>query len=335
MPYLPTYVTSYIQKLSSNEETTATVENTVSEIGDMANGVTSIAKAISEYGYVIVIMAIFFVMFLGLAVLVLKSNSKMISQLMKRQDTSDQTEQQIINKFVETALAAYGTKNDDNIKGVINELKESLRPLESAIKDLNSGNAGGHYNNSSNEDNDYHKDLVGAFIDVNMAFKDASRTALETLKCERVAIYVFHNGNTSIHGLPFFKMSCIHEWNSKGSATLRGKYHSDIPLHLFNGFVEILWRDGVYKIDNIDEEELKNDSIKEFVAFSNTKSLYLVGISDSDSKLAGFISVEFSNPDTFTTDDTRDTFVKSTIDKMAAKIAPIIANHYVYQKKKD
>ena len=325
---------NYSAKLLSDTVETATQSpDTITTVGEMSDGVVNIAKAINDFGPVIVVMAIFFILFLGLAVLVLRNNAKMMSQLMKRQETSDRTDQQIITKFVEKALDDHDSKNEEELKSVTGELKESIDSLQKTIASMQHQTIVAQQAQQIAPQDDYHKDLVGAFIDVNMAFKDASRTALSALNCDRIAIYVFHNGNSSIHGLPFFKMSCIHEWTSKGggSGTLRGKYHADLPLHQFNDFIEDLWKDGIYKADNIKTVGEKDKSILEFTAFSNTQALYMIGIRDSDEKLAGFITAEFTEADTFNSDEERDKFINDTLHEMIGKVAPIIANHYVYK----
>lgn len=324
---------SYSAKLLSDTVEATNNLDAITTVGEMSDGVTNMAKAISDFGPVIVVLAIFFILFLGLAVLVLRNNAKMMTRLMKHQETSDQTDQQIINKFVEKALDDRDANSEDEIKKATEEFKKSVESLQQTILALQQQSMITKQTQQVTAQDDYHKDIVGAFIDVNMAFKDASRTALSTLGCDRVAIYVFHNGNSSVHGLPFFKMSCIHEWTSKGgsSGTLRGKYHCDLPLHQFNDFIEDLWNDGIYKADDIDIAEEKDKSISEFTAFSNTQAIYMIGIRDSEDKLAGFITAEFAEKDTFNDDTARDEFINNALQDMISKVAPIVANHYVYK----
>ena len=102
----------------------------------------------------------------------------------------------------------------------------------------------------NNDPDYYHKDILKSYIDINMALKDASRNCQDKINCDRLAIYVFHNGNKSFHGLPFFKMSCVHEWNRMRINSLRGKSHMNMPLHLFD-FVADLYKDGFFKNLNI------------------------------------------------------------------------------------
>ena len=299
----------------------------ITNVGEMTDGITNIAKAISEYGPLVVLMAVFLVIFLALVVLVLRSNSKMMTQIMNRQRTSDELDQKIINKFVENALATQKTNHDTEVKELVEEIKEAIKLRDASEEHRDP--------NNDNSNNDYHKDLVGAYIDVNMAFKDASRSALNALHCDRVAIYVFHNGNKSMHGLPFFKMSCVHEWTTHGSNTLRGKSHTDMPLHLFNDFIENLWKCGVYKAEDVQKSIHEDPSLKEFIAFSNTESLYMVSIKDDEGALSGFVVAEFEQIEHFECDDRRDTQIRHIIDTMIDRVGPIVTHQYIYRRKEE
>lgn len=314
-------MTYYMPKLLT--ETVSAVENidSITSVGEMTNGVTGIAKAISDYGPVIVLMSIFFVIFIALVVLVLRSNSKMMNQIINSKSKNDEMEQEIISKMLQSALEEQNEKNHIDTESILDEINKSLKALTGEKKE------------EKKESDDYHKDLVGAYIDVNMAFKDASREALNKLKCERIAIYVFHNGNNSLHGFPFFKMSCIHEWTSHGSNTLRGKFHSDMPLHMFDDFINDLWKDKVYKAADIEEVAKIDPSILEFTSYSSTKALYMIAIVDSNDTLAGFIVSEFSNPDTFDKDSVRDRFIYNILSEMRTKVSPIIVNKYVFKNR--
>ena len=292
--------------------------DTISDVSDSSDAVSTISQAISEYGLPIVIMAVFFVIFLIAIFGILRNNSKMMEDLMNRQKNSDNFEQDVITKLVNSALDAR-LKNE-----IADTLKDSITPLQKTVDELNKKKE------SEEASEGYHKDLIGAYIDVNMAFKDASRSAQTELNCDRIAIYVFHNGNKSMHGLPFFKMSCIHEWTSRGN-TLRGKYHTDMPLHLFNDFIEDLWKQGVYKIEDVSKVLDTNDSVEEFVNYSNTKSMYMVAIKDDNKAITGFVVAEFDSIDTFEHDDIRSEAVKSILNNMIVKISPIISNKYIYR----
>ena len=302
------------------------------DIKDASEGVVNISEAISKYGLAVVIMAVFFVIFMILIVIMLYSNTKMINQIISSKSESDKQDQSIISKFVDSALDAKGVSGKDEIVDTLShELKESLLPITKQLESMATNTM--EHNNEHGDD--YHRDIVGAYIDINMVFKDISRATLSALNCDRVAIYVFHNGNKSMLGLPFFKMSCIHEWTLHGSSTLRGKSHMDMPLHLFNDFVENLYKNGFYKSENLDYAIKEDPSLKEFMAFSNTKSFYMIGIYGADNTLTGFVSAEFNSIETFDSDEKRNLEVKRIMDNMILKISPIVANKYVFRHNED
>lgn len=333
---------NYLNLLLSENAGTDVIVDIANGAATTADGVTGISKAIHDYGPLVVIFSIFIVLFLGMALMILRSNSKLMDRVLKREESSDTLDQAVVTKFVEAALEKYTsttngtptnteaiakTESEKLVSKLTNELHDATKQLADDIHGINE-----KHNKNNNED-DYHKDIVGAYIDVNIAFKDASRNCLNAINASRIGIYVFHNGNSSICGLPFFKFSCIHEWTSTGSATIRGKYHNDIPLQYFNDFIEDLWKDGYYKTANIEEAVKADPSLGEFVAYSNIKALYIVGVYDSNDKLAGFIIAEFDKDEDFDTNSSRDHAIYDALKKMAGKISPIIGHTYIYKEK--
>lgn len=306
---------------------------------DAAEGVTGISKALHDYGPLIVILSVFILLFIGMAFMILRSNAKLMDRVLKRDESSDTLDQTVVTKLVEAALEKFTNSNNalnnnnadlardesDRLASKISsELQKSTKQLADDIRGISATKA-------NEEENDYHKDIVGAYIDVNIAFKDASRHCLNSIGASRIGIYVFHNGNSSICGLPFFKFSCVHEWTSTGSATIRGKYHTDIPLNYFNDFIEDIWKNGYYKTTDIEKSVRDDPSLGEFVAYSKINALYIIGVYDINDKLAGFIIAEFDKPEDFDVNEVRDHEIYDSLKQMAGKISPIIGHHYIYR----
>lgn len=298
------------------------------DINNVASGVKDISEAIYNYGIAIVVIGVFFVIFMIMTIIMLFNNIRMSKHTMDSKERSDMQREEVITKLINNALEA---KNADVSSTISKEIKDTLTPISKQLEELSSEVHRKDNHKEENED-DYHKDIVGAYIDISMAFKDISRKTINELNCDRIAIYVFHNGNNSIYGLPFFKMSCIHEWTKHGAHTLRGKSHVDIPLHLFDDFVENLYKYGVYKSENIENAIIEDPSIKDFLALSDTKSLYLVAVKNTDDALVGFVAAEFSDVETFESDPERDAHIAHILDHMISNIAPIIGNKYIYRK---
>ena len=321
------------------------ITDIASGTANSAEGLTGIAKALHDYGPLIVIFSVFILLFLGMALMILRSNSKLMDRVLNKNETSENLDQAVMQKFVEAALDKYTNsgnnssnpntaaiakiESDKIVSQLNNELQKATKQLADDIHGINR-----HNNDSSKqneEENDYHKDIVGAYIDVNIAFKDASRHCLNSINASRIGIYVFHNGNSSICGLPFFKFSCVHEWTSNGSGTIRGKYHTDIPLQYFNDFIEDLWKNGVYKTTNIDKAIKDDPSLEEFIVYSHINALYIIGVYDVNDKLAGFIIAEFDHEEDFDTNESRDRVISDSLKEMSGKISPIIGHHYIYR----
>ena len=296
-------------------------------IEDASSGVVNISEAIYKYGPAVVIAAVFFVIFMILIVIMLYNNTRMINQMMNSKVDSDKQDQALLSKLIENIMATGNKKdNTETLVNAVSELKDTLIDKIDHLED-------GVHKDEEPKGDDYHKDIVGAYIDINMAFKDISRQTLNDLQCDRIAIYVFHNGNQSMYGLPFFKMSCIHEWTKHGSNTsLRGKSHSDMPLHLFNDFLEDLYKNGYYKAENIDNAMVEDNSIREFTALTDSKALYLIAVNDMYGSLIGFVDAEFHNVETFESDENRDAYIREKMEYMISKISPIIGNKYIYKK---
>lgn len=312
---------------------------------DAKESITGISKALHDYGPIIVITSVFIILFLGMALMILRNNAKLMNRVLEREKTTENLDQSVVTKFVEAALEKYTSsvgeainareldKSNSESEKIISEFNKELHEATKQLADDIHGIASNTKSNQNFVKNDYHKDIVGAYIDVSMTFKDASRRCLNEINASRIGIYVFHNGNTSICGLPFFKFSCIHEWTSNGLGTVRGKYHTDIPLQYFNDFIEDLWSNGYYKTTDIEKSIAINPSLEEFVAYSNVKALYIIGINDSNNKLVGFIIAEFDHDEDFDINASRDKDIRASLDEMSNKISPIIANKYIYKEK--
>lgn len=288
-------------------------------VDTMIGGVTRLSGLMSNHGILIVVIsAILIILFVSILCLLI-SNSRMISNIMKMNDINNSTVIDSLDKFTNSSTNA----NNVEMKKTVEEFKKSIKSInQTNIKDLKTKN---------NSQEDYHKNIVGAYINVSMAFKDASRAALNKIGCDRIAIYTFHNGNVSMYGLPFFKMSCIHEWTKTGVNTLRGKSHIDLPLHLFTDFIEDLWKNGEYMSEDIEKSQVIDHSIKEFIAYSETRSLYITAVKNFDDIIVGFIIAEFGNVETFETDQKRHDEIKEAMDEMSLKVSPILGSEYVYK----
>lgn len=303
--------------------------NQAEEMDTMIGGVARLSGLMSDYGILVVVLSVMIVIFFAFTIYMLINNSRMIKNFIQSNNTNNSTVTDMLGEFVRESTSGQQNANNAGLREAIRELKDTLKPMSQAIEELKNKDS------KNEEEEDYHKNIVGAYIDVNMTFKDASRAALNKIGCDRVAIYTFHNGNMSIHGLPFFKMSCIHEWTKTGASTFRGKSHTDLPLHLFSDFIEDLWKNGEYMSEDVEKSQVIDPSIKEFIAYSETKSLYIKAVKNYDDIITGFIIAEFDHVETFEHDQKRYDEVKEAMDEMSTKVLPILGSKYVYKNPVD
>lgn len=282
--------------------------NTSTSVSDVTTGITNIADILNNYGPLITIASIFIILFILMAAVMVYLFVLLYKERLKEKKEDDSLKDASNKLLVDmlTKLSDQMTNNQTTLQNKVEALSNTTPPKS---------------NNN----------LVGVYIDVNMAFKDASRMVFDVLNVDRIAIYVFHNGNKSTHGLPFFKMSCIHEWNRNKGFNMRGKAHTDLPLHVYSDMVETLYRDSEYFISDINKEKLDDYSMREFVFYSNSKSLFALAIKDELDNLCGFSIVEFNNPTDFSDEKVYDK-VKDTLEIMNGSIKYIVANNDFREK---
>lgn len=192
-------------------------------------------------------------------------------------------------------------------------------------------------NNKDMNDYQLHeeKDLMTLFGNIHKRLREDCREALEILNADRTAVYVFHNGSSSIHDLPFFKFSCIAEFIARGSgSTSKMKAHNSIPIDLLNHIIDILIRDGNFvhfKISNNDDLSIDEKLFLNKLLLQGTeKTCILYSIYDMENRCMGFIFAEFGE-DSFTKEELKEK--KVHLKYLAEKLSPILEFSNYYKKK--
>lgn len=130
------------------------------------------------------------------------------------------------------------------------------------------------------------KDIANIFANLSKALSDICSSTLQKSNSDRTAIYTFHNGNHTSHGLPFAKMTCYGEKVSKDSQTNRlVANHTAMPLNLFDSIILGLHENAEYRI-NIEETKDLVDFM--FIRGSRLKECFFLPIYDSEEKMMGF-----------------------------------------------
>lgn len=309
-------------------------------IGEDATSIVEIAEGIQKYGFIAIGFAVVVVIFLIIIGFVFIMNMKIMKDLSNRSEKSSSSNENIIDKLIDEMIKRNiatsvsvdelnKIKNSlsDELSNAVAKLEGDIDSNENKIRDAQKKLIEEYVNNNKHE-----ADFVGKFVSDHAMFKNHSKPLIDILKCDRVGIYVFHNGNASMHGLPFYKMSCIYECTNIDQKSIRGMHHTNMPLNFYYDFVEVLYIHGEYKVENLDQVISEDYSMKEFTQYSNCKSIYIVAVKDNNGIIGGFVTVEFDEKDSFESDPERGKLVRESIDNMISAINPILISKSIYKK---
>lgn len=165
------------------------------------------------------------------------------------------------------------------------------------------------------------KNIVEIFVKLNETLKDECRSTLEKTNAERTAVYVFHNGASASHGLPFFKLSCISEWIKRGSeSTSRMKEHTNIPLSMFNALVTTLYNNGRMVVKDLSILANEDPFTHKFLASKRINSCVVECVYDSDNRIMGFVLAEHQG----TLTESEIEYNIDVLRSLCAKIKPVL-----------
>lgn len=172
-------------------------------------------------------------------------------------------------------------------------------------------------------------DIVEIFLNINSSIKEILKDISDSINSSRIAIYVFHNGVYSSHGLPFFKTSCICEIIKKNSGVTKNiNNHSGLPLQMFDTSISILYKNGKLSIKDVDDDndETVHDCpvLIGMLKSNNIKSGIGVAIYDHDNNILGIVIAEFT--------DIKDSLdeIENTIITKAPLLSPILEYSGIY-----
>ncbi len=141
-------------------------------------------------------------------------------------------------------------------------------------------------------------DIVQVFLDINSNIKEILKDISDDINSSRTAVYVFHNGVYSSHGLPFFKTSCICEVIKKNCGVSKSiDLHSGLPLQMFDNNISYVYKNGKMTILDVNNEEddLVHDApvLVGMLKNNNIKSATGIAVYDHDNNILGILLVEF------------------------------------------
>lgn len=162
------------------------------------------------------------------------------------------------------------------------------------------------------------EDLQITFDKLNRSIKDYCRQCMDTIKAQRLGIYLFHNGTYSLNGIHFFKMSCICEKVVVGSGTReRAIEHASIPINLFDDMIAQLIEEGSYLIKRPEKpSDLETSNMKIFFSSSKIKFIHTIAIYDNNNNIIGFVLAEMAQDYSEEMVNAQRISIKQLIDKI-------------------
>lgn len=162
-------------------------------------------------------------------------------------------------------------------------------------------------------------DLMKVFVKLKESMHDYCKYCMDNINADRLAIYLFHNGTHSTHGVKFFKVSCICENVRIGSGIREHSIeHSNIPLNLFDIMIDNLLKDGEYIIKNDGNLQYMNCRI--FISSDKIKYAITEAIFDKNNVILGFVIIESSKD----YDENNIDSQRQEIRKLISQISPIL-----------
>ena len=133
--------------------------------------------------------------------------------------------------------------------------------------------------------------LFNVFLGIRNSIKDNAVSCLNSIEANRLAIYLFHNGTTSTHGVKFFKMSCVGETITRGSGIReRMIEHSAININILDDTILDIINNGSYVV--ISDNYVDDMKYKLFISNPKIKYSIIIPIYDVDNTALGLVCAE-------------------------------------------
>lgn len=219
--------------------------------------VYDLAEAMNKYGPAIIILSVFIVIFLIIMMVFIKSFANSAKKTGESTDQMMRQQQQLIDHLLRE-------KENEGKTEVVKE---------------------------KNYDE---KNIVGIFYKLNINLKSECKNFLEKTNCDRIGVYVFHNGTVASHGLPFFKVSCICECIKRGSGIQSHITDStNLPLTLFGDIIEKLYIEegGCLIVRNTVPGAFHSDSF--FLDKDKAATAIFAVVYDSEDRVMAFVLSEY------------------------------------------
>lgn len=239
----------------------------------------------------VVILFIISIILISFAIFIFMSNRKLINEFTTT-----------VNNDCSKYKSEMKAQNDTLTKQLLKQLSE---------QEIASDNITENYST---------KNLMSIFIKLRESIKENCVSTMNQIGAARIAIYLFHNGVHSTHGINFFKMSCMCEKVAIGSGIReRMIEHTNIPINLFDEMIEKLTNNNRYIIMNNETTQETNHKI--FISADKINYTQLVSIYDINNNMLGFVAVEMDRP--FSKDEADRE--KEILDELVRQLVPVLS----------
>lgn len=199
------------------------------------------------------------------------------------------------------ALTGYVFKSISNFKGIMddfvtkqkNDIEESINKSNDIILNTIKSIMSNMIPNAVSSAIEHPEPtLYSMFSDIKNSIKDNAVMCMDKVQANRLAIYLFHNGNVSTHGVKFFKMTCVGESIVRGSG-LRERMleHASININILDDTITDIVNIGHYVV-LADKDIEDNTKHKLFISNPKIKYSLIVPIYDHDNNALGLVCVE-------------------------------------------
>ena len=169
------------------------------------------------------------------------------------------------------------SKNEENqfSKLLTDTLEQNNKFIQSLIDNNNVNNQSGLFKISVE---------CGALIEEHL------KHLYHVTKADRVALYVFHNGQRMLNGGHLLKMSCLNEY-SLSERLLYSYRHKDTPISQISVVCNALLEKGCWTCE--DTSVIEDPSLKQWIKAFGYKSVFIKGVFNTHGEVIGFASAEY------------------------------------------
>lgn len=136
-------------------------------------------------------------------------------------------------------------------------------------------------------------------MDLNTVVLQKLEDLLHDIGCDRVLIIQYHNGEHSLNGVDFARMSCTHEVvdkSSKPNVKQNMRVQSrllGIPVTAYQSLTRRIIEEKVVIIEDVETIKHTNPSTYAELKFHRAKSIVLVRLTDLQNNIVGFMLAEY------------------------------------------